>query len=232
MKAGDFVEVEYVGKVKESGDIFDLTDEKLAKEKGIFNPRVKYGPIVLVLGAGFVIKGLDEELQKMSPGEKKMIVIPPEKAFGPRDDRLMRTFSIADFKAQGAEPKVGQFITLRDNISGKVISVAAGRVKVDFNHPLAGKNLEYDIKVNKLVTEKNAQVKAILGFHTGLADKDAEVSVDGAKAKILLKTTKTVISPVKKTVADDVMKHVQGIKEAEFVESFKKAEEKAEHKAK
>jgi len=85
MKNGDFIQIDYVGKIVESGEIFDLTKEDLAKEKGLHNPNFKYGPIPVIIGANFVVKGLDNGLKEMQVGDKKNITIKPEDAFGERD---------------------------------------------------------------------------------------------------------------------------------------------------
>jgi len=62
LKDGDFVEIQYVGKIKETGKIFDVTDETKAKQANVYNEGNKYEPIQVIVGAGHVIKGLDESL--------------------------------------------------------------------------------------------------------------------------------------------------------------------------
>ena len=142
MKDGDFVEIEYIGKIKESGDIFDLTDEELAKEKGIFNPRTIYGPITVVVGAKHVLAGLDHALLDAKPKDKKTIILEPKDGFGERNPNIVRVVPLSQFKKQNMAPTPGQYITFDQGLRGRVASVNGGRVKLDFNHPLAGKVLE------------------------------------------------------------------------------------------
>lgn len=224
MKDGDFIEIEFVGKVRESGEIFDLTDEKLAKEKGIFNPKTKYGPITIILGAGHILKGLEKEIEKLKVGDKKKIELEPKDAFGVRSPNLLKVFPLNQFKKQGMLPVPGQFITLQNNVKGRVLSVSGGRVRVDFNNPLAGKSLEYDIKVNKLVTDKKEQIQAVFRFYTALDTEKIEIEKE--KAKIAPPATKTIPAEVKKLIADGIIKYIKGIKEVEYTESFKKLTEK------
>lgn len=232
LKEGDFVEIEYVGRIKESGEIFDLTDEKLAREKNILNPRVRYGPVVVIVGAGYVLRGLDAALRELSTGEKKTIAVEPAAAFGDRDAAMTKTFSLTEFKRQGIDPAVGQTITLQNNITGRVLSVSGGRVMVDFNHPLAGKALEYAIKVNRLLATKEEKIAAIFEFYAG-GSKEMEAKVDGSRANVLFKVPRNVTVLAKKRVADDVMKWISGINEVSFVESYKKvAPQKAEEEKK
>ncbi|MBI4896046.1 MAG: FKBP-type peptidyl-prolyl cis-trans isomerase, partial [Candidatus Aenigmarchaeota archaeon] len=101
MQDGDFVRIAYVGRL-ESGEIFDLTDEELAKKEHIFNPQVTYRPIPVIIGAGFVIPGMDRELKTMQVGEKKHITVQPEEAFGKRDPSLVKILQKKMFQEQNA----------------------------------------------------------------------------------------------------------------------------------
>ena len=232
-KSGDFVELDFVARVKESGEIFDLTDEKLAKDKGIYNSKIKYSPIKIILGAGYILKGLDAELQKMSSGETKKIVIQPADAFGNRDPRLIRTFSMTEFKAQGVTPRVGQVITLQKGLNGRILSVSSGRVQVDFNHPLAGKVLEYDIKINRPISDTAEQIISICEFFVGLGKDDLKISFETAKegkaATIEMLKMKDIPNQTKARIADEITKYVANIKDVRFVESFKKEQKTAKN---
>ena len=92
MKKGDFVKINYVGRL-ESGEIFDLTDIELAKKEKLFNEKVKYGPGPVILGEGFVVKGLEKALESMNSGDKKTLEVRPEEGFGERNPELITTSS-------------------------------------------------------------------------------------------------------------------------------------------
>ncbi|MCD4704441.1 MAG: FKBP-type peptidyl-prolyl cis-trans isomerase, partial [Methanosarcinaceae archaeon] len=100
---GDFIKLVYTGKF-DSDQVFDTTDEELAKEYEIYNPRGMYGGDVVVVGAGHTIKGLDEDLEGKDVGYTGTVVISPEMAFGEHDPKLVETLSLNKFKDHKAYP--------------------------------------------------------------------------------------------------------------------------------
>ena len=78
---GDTVSVHYLGRYP-GGKVFDTSMEKEAKSAGLYNPARDYKPLLVILGAGKVIRGFDEALIGMKVNEEKEVVIPPEKAYG------------------------------------------------------------------------------------------------------------------------------------------------------
>lgn len=179
MKKGDFIKIEFVGRL-ESGEVFDLTDEDIAKKEDIYNKNLDYSPIPVIVGEGFVIEGLDEALQDMEVGEEKKVTIPPEKGFGKRNPNLVRTLSKNAFKRV---PKPGMVIATPSGARGRVQSISSGRVRVDFNNPLAGKNLKYEVKVNKKIKDDVKKVKSIFKFFK----LDPEVKTNDREINIELK---------------------------------------------
>ncbi len=236
MKEGEFVEIEYTGRIKESGEVFDTTSEEIAKQAGIYSRHMMYGPIVVVVGAGHVIDGLDEALKEMKEGEEKTITLPPEKAFGKREQKLVRIFPTSYFKKQGITPRAGQIMYF-GNVEGRIVSVSSGRVIVDFNHPLAGKTVEYEVKILRKVKDVEEQVKSIFKYHTFMPDEGFSVKIDGKKAIISIKMV--VADHLKKKVEEEIKEYVDGVDTVEFVEekdekhseSEKPKEEKASPKA-
>ena len=164
IKEKDFIEVEYTGNIVDTNEIFDTTDEKIAKSSKIFNPNVTYGPIVICIGEGHIINGLDEELKGKELG-KYTITLSPEKAFGKKNPKLLQLISQSSFKKQNISPYPGLQINL-DGIMGIIRTVTPGRVIVDFNHPLAGKTLKYEIKINKKIEDEKTKLDSLLMFYT------------------------------------------------------------------
>ncbi|HDI10337.1 peptidylprolyl isomerase [Candidatus Bathyarchaeota archaeon ex4484_205] len=160
MEVARVVRIEYTGYVKESGEVFDTTDEEVARKEGIYREGEKYGPKVVVIGAGHVIRGLEEEIEKMAPGEEREVDIPPEKAFGNRKKDLVKLISLREFKKAGIDPIPGRYVRI-GGLMARVQSVSGGRVRVDFNHPLAGKTLRYKIK---LIEELNNDLEISKGL--------------------------------------------------------------------
>lgn len=174
LKNGDFVLIEYTGKVKETGNIFDTTNEEIAKKEGVYDSNKVYGPILVVIGRGWVIKGLEEALKEMDEGEEKEVVIPPEKAFGQRDPGKVKVFSMREFKRRGINVKVGDVIDF-GGTTGIVKSITGGRVVVDFNHPLAGKTLIYKVKIVKKIEDVVEKARALAARHLNIKMDEVQV---------------------------------------------------------
>ncbi|MFH1433137.1 MAG: FKBP-type peptidyl-prolyl cis-trans isomerase [archaeon] len=217
MKDGTFVELEFTGRITETGEIFDLTDEQLAKENKIYNPKTRYGPVTIIIGEKMILKSLEDAIKKMKPQEKKKITLSPEESFGKRNPDLMKVFSLAHFRSQKITPVVGQIITLGDNVSGKVLSVSAGRVRIDFNHPLAGRTLEYDLKLNKEITEPLDKIENIMNGSLGISKKDMTIQMTKEKATIELKNAEKIPNEIRSKIIESIKKHIKEIKDAEII---------------
>ncbi len=178
IKQGDFIKISYTAKL-EDGTVIDTTDEKVAKEYGIFDENGRYGDIVIVVGEGNVVKGLDEQLVGKEVGFKGEIVVPPEKAFGEYDPKKREIVSIRKFPER---PKPGQRVRLGNRV-GTVERVIGRRVIVDFNHPLAGKTIIFDIEIKEKVEKLEEKIKALFVMYTGL---DVEVEVSDSTARVLI----------------------------------------------
>lgn len=236
VKNGDFIKLEYTGKVIETGDIFDTTDEELAEEKGIHSDKKTYGPISVIVGGGHVLKGMEDALVDMKDGEEKTIQLPPEEAFGERDPKLVQLVPMSEFKKQGIKPQVGMAITSEGN-TGIIRSVSGGRVRLDFNHELAGKNLEYQMKVDSVIEDDVEKVKSLIDLHYRTPNLDAEkhqVDIEDDKVVIAMdemakfdQRPHMEITMDRFRIARDIQDNMD-IKTVEFVESFTKKEEAEE----
>ena len=183
LKEGDFIEIENTARLKDRDIIFDLTDEKLAKEKGIYNPNVKYGPVILCLGQNHILPGLDKNLIGKELGNY-VINLLPEDGFGKKDPKLIRILPTSVFRKQKINPMPGLQLNI-DGRVGLVRSVTGGRTSIDFNHPMAGKELTYDIKINKVVKESKEKLDALLKILLLL--KEPKTKVDKGIGEISLK---------------------------------------------
>ncbi len=160
MHPGDLISIEFTGRETVSGKIFDTTDKKVAEKEGLETEGREYGPVVVVAGSGEVLRGLDEALLQMNVGENKKIELLPEQAFGNRNSQLIKVLPLSDFKKNNVPAVPGTIVNAND-MMGKVQSVSGGRVRVDFNPDLAGKTVEYEIKIVKHFTEEKEQLQAL-----------------------------------------------------------------------
>ena len=135
MKNGDTVKVHYHGRLSD-GSTFDSSEGR--------------SPLEFEVGSGSVIKGFDEGVVGMEQGEKKTIHIPADEAYGPTIPENVIEFPRSQFPPDMA-PEVGMQLNLRSQ-DGQNIPVVIAEVKdevvvLDANHPLAGKDLIFDVEV-------------------------------------------------------------------------------------
>lgn len=219
MNSGDFVYVDYVGRVKDSGEIFDLTKEDVAKKENIYRKEFKYGPVPMIVDSDFILPGLNEALKEMNVGEKKTIEIKPEKAFGERNLEMIRLIPKSKFKEQDIEARPGEFVTV-NRMRGRIVSADGGRVKVDFNHPLAGKTLEYELEVVSQIIEQDEKVKAVAFYFTSIGKEDMEVRINDTVAEIEFKKHFNIAIEAKDMVAKNIIKWIKPIEKVKFVDVF------------
>ncbi len=145
------------------------------REKGgnVIEKRDEKDPYLVLVGAGELVPGLEEALEKMKEGEEKEIEIPPEKAFGKRDPEKIVIIPEREFKKRGLTPYPGLVIEA-DGMKGKVLSVSGGRVQVDFNHPLAGKTLVYKVKVVRELKDLGEIARYLFKKFAGFEPMSAE----------------------------------------------------------
>ncbi|MDR0913409.1 MAG: peptidylprolyl isomerase [Methanobrevibacter sp.] len=170
---GDFVKIEFTGKVVETGEIFDTTSEEVAKESDIFDERKQYIPLPIIIGGGHLLDGLDNGIIGLNEGESKIVTLSPEEGYGVRNKELLQIFTLKDFKKQGMNPYPGMQFQL-DGHTGRVLTINGGRVRVDFNHPLAGKTLEFSVVVNKVLDNDEDKIKSLVQLHYSYPNLDIE----------------------------------------------------------
>ena len=134
-KDSDTVKVHYTGTL-DDGTVFDTSIER--------------EPLEFTLGEGMLIPGFEEAVKGMQVGQSKTVTIPAEEAYGPYLDDLIIVVEQSQLP-EGLDPEVGQVleVTQEDGRTGvvTVIDVSETTITVDANHPLAGKDLTFEIKL-------------------------------------------------------------------------------------
>ncbi|MFB6207908.1 MAG: peptidylprolyl isomerase [Candidatus Nanohaloarchaea archaeon] len=169
MEKGDLVLVDYVGRT--DGEIFDLSDEEKAKEEGVYSEDQEYQPIPVLVGYEYVIPGFEEQIEDMEVDEEREFTVSAEKGYGERDSDLVETYPEKEFKRQDVNVRVGEHVMIGRR-RGKVVSKGSGRVKIDFNHPLAGKDLDYWVRVNEKVEDDEEIARKIFDYRLGHGEID------------------------------------------------------------
>ena len=238
IKNGDFILVNYTCKVKESGEVVDTTIESVAKEAGLHHEHGQekeehiYEPMFLIPGEGWVPKGFDEGLIGLEAEKSVTLEVPPEKAYGTRDPSKIKLLPLRRFKKEGFDPIPGMQVEI-DRKPATIRSVGAGRVQVDFNHPLAGKTLVYDVKVEKVVEAKEDKARAIIHRRVpgvssekfGLVLSD-QVTIEMPEEAYFLEG----IQLAKRSIASDFHKFMSEFEKISFVETFKKPQTPSEQR--
>jgi FKBP-type peptidyl-prolyl cis-trans isomerase 2 len=134
-KEGDVVKVEYTGKF-DDGSVFDSSEGR--------------EPLQFKLGANDVIPGFEQAVTGMNIGDSKTVKIPAEDAYGPHQDDLAMVVDRSEFP-DDLQPEIGDRLQLTDD-DGRVLVVTVTEASpktltLDANHPLAGKDLTFDIKL-------------------------------------------------------------------------------------
>ena len=159
LQKSDFIEIEFTGKIQ-GGEIFD-SNIKEDIEKAKLKTSAK--PFIFALGQGMFLKGVDDFLIGKEPGKEYHIELSPENAFGIRDPKQIQLIPSQIFKQHNVNPFPGALFNFDGKIA-KILSVSGGRVRVDFNNPLAGKDVEYDIKILRKIDNTNEKINAFNNF--------------------------------------------------------------------
>jgi peptidylprolyl isomerase len=225
VKPGDFLLVNYTLKVKESGQTVDTTYDAVAKEAHIHREDSIFGPRFVILGEGWLPKGLEDSLVGLDVGKTTTVELPPEKGFGARDPGKMRLVPIRRFRDEKIDPVPGAEIELGGR-RAVVRSVGAGRVQVDYNHPLAGRTLVYDVSVEKVLEDENEKILNVISIRIPEVDKTkftlehsgADLTIDVPEEAFYL----SGIQVAKKAVTTDLQKYFPDINTISFREVFKR----------
>ena len=166
--------------------LYDTNILEVAKEAGIFNEKLKYAPMAHIVGSNQTFPDLDEALANAEIGKETEVVIPCENAAGPKDPAKIELHQIKEFTSQNIKPYPGLVVSLDKKVgivqtypgvtiavgnrTGTVVSVGAGRVKIDFNNQLAGYDLTYKFTVLEEITDAEEKAKAILEANFNTSD--------------------------------------------------------------
>lgn len=135
VKVGSKVQVHYTGTLSDS-TVFDQSRPDR--------------PLAFVAGTGQMIPGFDKAVLGMKLNEEKSFTIPAEEAYGPKKPEMIMNVARSNL-AEDLEPEIGDQITIRNEAGmayrGKLVGISPDSLLIDFNHPLAGEDLTFDVKV-------------------------------------------------------------------------------------
>ncbi len=159
LKEKDFVEIEFTGKIKD-GEVFDSNIKQDIEESGL---KASAKPFIFALGQGMFLKGVDNSLIGKKVGEEYNIELKAEDAFGKRNPEAIKLIPSNVFRQHKINPIPGVMFNF-DGKPARILSASGGRIRVDFNNPLAGKDVEYKIKILRKIDKINEKVDSLNEF--------------------------------------------------------------------
>jgi FKBP-type peptidyl-prolyl cis-trans isomerase 2 len=142
VKMGDTIKVHYKGTLTEDGSLFDSSEGR--------------EPLEFKVGEGMVIDGFDKGVIDMKVGEVKKLDIPHLRAYGPFNELMIFEFDRAQLPADLENPEVGMVLHMMDqegnNLPVAIAELTDEKVKLDANHPLAGKDLTFEVELMEITS--------------------------------------------------------------------------------
>jgi len=218
-----FLLVDLTVKDAKEGKVYQTTVEKIAKESGIHDERSIYLPVLVIPGEADLFPKVMEAIRDLEEGESFEVKLSPEEAYGPYDRGKVRVFSVKRLEREGIQPEIGATVYI-DGQRGVIQSITGGRVTIDFNHPLAGRELVISGKVVRKIEDDLEKVRAIVAdsFDVPLEDIRVEEVEEGvvmvelpSKAYVLRDAYSRKIRSLSL-----IMRHVKSIKKVRFLEEF------------
>jgi peptidylprolyl isomerase len=143
-KPGDRVRIDYVGKIEEE-QMPGKAAESLCGD---------IGPVELLIGAEEILPGLERALVGMAPGETRTVKVPAEEGYGERDEEMMVSLARRDLPAE-LSPLPGQTLEVTDDHGDTfpvtVAALTAETLIIDANHPLAGKDMVFELRLLEIL---------------------------------------------------------------------------------
>ncbi len=212
IKNGDFIRIDYIESV--DGQVIAATDKEIAVEKGIFSEDSQYGPHLVVIGAGQLVKGFEDDIIGKEIGYSGRVEIKSDKAFGVHDPKKVELIPINRFKKE--KPVPGMRVGVDDKV-GVVTRIIGRKVSVDFNHPLADKTIVYDYTIKECLEDRLEKLKALIKT---FARMDLEAEVKDEIALIIVPWELSYYKEwlmIRRGLAEMIIQHL-GFKEVDFIE--------------
>ncbi|PSP71942.1 peptidylprolyl isomerase [Halobacteriales archaeon QS_3_64_16] len=181
----DFVRLAYTARTVDGGQLVDTTSQEVAEEEGVDEEDQEFEPRVITLGAGHIFEDVEEDIMGSEVGDSGSVTVAAVDAFGEYDQEEVRTISAEKIPEDDRYP--GAHVDLEGE-HGHVETIIGGRARVDFNHVLAGEDIEYDYEIEDVVEDRTERAQGLLGMFIGDADFDLWIETDEEEEE-------TVIAP-------------------------------------
>ncbi|MFT4946830.1 MAG: FKBP-type peptidyl-prolyl cis-trans isomerase SlyD [Natronomonas sp.] len=165
LQEGDFVKLDYTARTIEDDRLVDTTYPEVAEEEGIDDENQEFAPRTIVLGEGHIFPSVEDDILGKEVGDTGTVDVEASEAFGEVDDERVRTVSKdkipEDDRYPGAQVQV-------DGEEGFIETIIGGRARVDFNHPLAGEDIEYEYEIVEKVEDREQKAHGLIDMLLGM----------------------------------------------------------------
>ncbi len=182
LQEGDFVQIAYTARTVENGELVDTTDRDIAEDEGVETEGRDFSPRTIVLGEGHLFPEVEEAIIGHEVGEEGSVEIAAVNAFGEYDESEVRTVSAEKIPEDDRYP--GAHVDV-DGQHGHVETIIGGRARVDFNHPLAGQDLEYEFEVVDTVEDRVERAQGLLKMYFDV-DLDMHIETDEVEEEVVV----------------------------------------------
>ncbi|MGP8076776.1 MAG: FKBP-type peptidyl-prolyl cis-trans isomerase [Thermoplasmata archaeon] len=188
---GDLVRLEYELWTESGGktELLDTTNEELAQKENARTEGRTWGPRPHEIGGDYFPVGIENSLVGLKAGDEVQREFAPVDAFGERDPNLIELFSmhqierLPEMRREDAHLDIGTTVTIEGR-RGRVVSLTAARVRVDFNPPFAGRKVRGKFKVVEGIAEPAEQARAVVELQYG---RSSEFHIEVHEKTITLK---------------------------------------------
>lgn len=181
LQEDDFIQIAYTARTVDEGALVDTTDEEVAEEEGVAEEGT-FEPRVIVLGSGHIFEEVEEDIMTKDVGDSGTVVVPASEAFGEYNQEEVRTVSAdkipEDDRYPGAQIQI-------ENEQGYLETIIGGRARVDFNHPLAGEDIEYEYEIVDHVEDKLERANGLMNMFFDI-DLEMEIKTDEVEEEQLV----------------------------------------------
>ncbi|MFC4437445.1 MULTISPECIES: FKBP-type peptidyl-prolyl cis-trans isomerase [Natrialbaceae] len=180
LQAGDFITLAYTAYTVEDDQLVDTTDPDVAEEEGVDDQAEEFEPRTLVLGEGHIFDEVEEEIIGSEVGDSGTVTISAENAFGEYDPDDVQTVSAEKIDEDDRYPGANVQI---DGKQGYISTIVGGRARVDFNHPLAGDDVEYEYEIVDEVDDVEQQAAGLFEMYLGM-EPDLWIETDEVEEEV------------------------------------------------
>ncbi|HDP73743.1 MAG TPA: hypothetical protein ENN46_02165 [Candidatus Woesearchaeota archaeon] len=214
----DFIELDFEGRIKSTGELFDTNIKTVAEKEG--GDAEKLSPRMTQIGKSFFPKGFNDALADKELEKDYEILLQAKDAFGERKRELIRLVPASKFSESELKPVVGLQVEI-NGLPGIIKSVTGGRVLIDFNHPLAGRDIEYKFKILRTFDEPKEKLEIAISELIGKKPEKLDVSEKAVSVSV---NAKPVPENVVKELEKELKERIPEMKEKSFSFEFLKQE--------